>query len=79
MKPLNKWYSLSVSEVLDSLHTTAIGLPSAEAARRLLKNGPNELQAAQHISPWSILFAQFKDILILILLVAVGLSVLRKG
>jgi len=75
MKPLNNWYSLSVSEVLDSLHTTTAGLSSAEATRRLLENGPNELEAAQRISPWSILFAQFKDTLILILLVAVGLSV----
>jgi len=75
MKPLNNWYSLSVSEVLDSLHTTTTGLSSAEATRRLLENGPNELEAAQRISPWSILFAQFKDTLILILLVAVGLSV----
>lgn len=74
MKPLSKWYSLTVSEVLDTLNTTTAGLSSAEAAQRLSEYGPNELQAIQHISPWSIFFAQFKDILILILLAAVGLS-----
>lgn len=43
-------------------------------ARRLAEHGPNELQAAHHISPWTILLEQFKNVLIAILLVAVALS-----
>jgi P-type Ca2+ transporter type 2C len=49
-------------------------LSNEEAARRLAAHGPNELEAADVIAPWQILLAQFKNVLILILLVAVGLS-----
>jgi Ca2+-transporting ATPase len=49
-------------------------LNSAEAARRLEQHGPNELQAAIAVSPWSILLEQFKNVLIVILLIAVALS-----
>jgi Ca2+-transporting ATPase len=49
-------------------------LSGEEAARRLATHGPNELEAADVVAPWQILLAQFKNVLILILLVAVGLS-----
>jgi Ca2+-transporting ATPase len=49
-------------------------LSSEEAAQRLAAHGPNELEAADVIAPWQILLAQFKNVLILILLVAVGFS-----
>jgi hypothetical protein len=52
------------------------GLNQAEAARRLTEYGPNELQAVQRVSPWALLLEQFKNILIVILLVAVALSAL---
>lgn len=68
------WHTLPVSDVLARLRTTAAGLSEAEAARRLLEYGPNELRAAQRVSPWAILLEQFKNVLVLILLVAVGLS-----
>ena len=42
--------------------------------RRLAAVGANELEFADAIAPWQILLAQFKNVLILILLVAVGLS-----
>ncbi len=45
-----------------------------EAAERLIKNGPNELQRAHRASPWSVLFSQFKNLLIIILLIATALS-----
>jgi Ca2+-transporting ATPase len=40
----------------------------------LAEYGPNELQSVLRISPWAILFEQFKNILIVILLFAVVLS-----
>jgi Ca2+-transporting ATPase len=40
----------------------------------LAEYGPNELQAARRISPWTILWAQFKNVLIVILLAATALS-----
>lgn len=52
----------------------SIGLTSREAARRLEKQGKNELRSAKKVSPAGIFFAQFKDIMTLILLVCTGVS-----
>ena len=72
---MSDWYQLETNDVLHQLGTSLEhGLSSAEAARRLADQGPNELQAAERISPWSILFQQFKNVLIIILLVATVLS-----
>jgi Ca2+-transporting ATPase len=69
------WHRLSVAEVAARLETSPdAGLSSEEAAQRLAAHGPNELEAADVIAPWQILLAQFKNVLILILLVAVGFS-----
>ncbi|RPI53789.1 MAG: ATPase, partial [Chloroflexi bacterium] len=72
---MGNWYHLNIDEVLSQFNSTADrGLSKAEASRRLMEYGPNELQAARRISPWAILFEQFKNILVLILLIAVVLS-----
>jgi P-type Ca2+ transporter type 2C len=66
---------MNVADVAAHLETSpSSGLSNKEAARRLAAYGPNELEAADVIAPWQILLAQFKNVLILILLVAVGLS-----
>ncbi len=74
--PTSAWHALSVAAVLDRLDTAESGLSSEDAARRLAETGPNELAASRRVSPWSLLLAQLKNVLILILLVAVGLSAL---
>jgi Ca2+-transporting ATPase len=72
-----EWYHLDVAETLDRLDTrTECGLTAGEVARRSAAYGPNELQQARRTSPWTVFLAQFKNALILILLVAVGLSLL---
>ena len=69
------WHTLEPERIAERLHTHLTrGLSSDEAARRLAEYGPNELQAAQRISPWALLLEQFKNVLILILLLAVVLS-----
>ncbi|HET9590444.1 MAG TPA: cation-translocating P-type ATPase [Anaerolineales bacterium] len=68
------WHTLSVEEVFEHLETQEEGLAPEVAAERLARHGPNELQAARHISPWEILFEQFKNVLIIILLIATALS-----
>ncbi len=70
----SEWHALSIAEVLSRLQSSSGGLTGAEAARRLAEHGPNELQAAHRVSPWALLFEQFKNVLIVILLIAVGLS-----
>ena len=74
--PVPAWHTLTVASVLERLDVAEGGLSSVEADRRLAERGPNELAASRRLSPWSLLLAQFKNVLILILLVAVGLSAL---
>ena len=70
------WHTLPVEALNTHLRSTPAGLTGAEAALRLAQIGPNELKAAERISPWRLLLEQFKSILILILLAATGLSAL---
>jgi P-type Ca2+ transporter type 2C len=70
------WHTLTSSEVCTLLATSPEGLSSDEAARRLAACGPNLLSASRRISPWTVLFEQFKNVLIVILLAATVLSVL---
>lgn len=74
MQSNTHWYSRTTDEVFTELGSQPAGLTQAEAAERLQKYGPNEIQAAKRISAWQILLEQFKNILILILLGATILS-----
>ncbi|RPJ85303.1 MAG: ATPase, partial [Acidobacteria bacterium] len=68
------WHSLPVDITLERLGTKHAGLTEAEAARRQATYGPNELIPTQPVSPWTVLLDQFKNVLIIILLLATGLS-----
>ena len=68
------WYRLTPDEALSVFASTATGLSSQEAARRLAKDGPNELIEAKSISPFRIIGAQFKSIIIWVLIVAGAVS-----
>lgn len=81
MKPCHQnttpfWHTLSCEAVCQHLTSSPEGLTAVEAARRLAEHGPNELQESRRTSPWKILFAQFKNVLIVILLIATVLSAL---
>ena len=73
-EPASFWHTLSKEDVCSRLEATPAGLTEAEANERLKEHGPNELQAAHRISPWVIFFEQFKNVLIIILLIATTLS-----
>ena len=69
------WHALDVAETLKALGSDAHGgLSGDEAARRLAAHGPNELKKEDQVSPWAIFLGQFKNILIIILLIATALS-----
>jgi Ca2+-transporting ATPase len=69
------WHALDVAESLRTLDSDPrTGLAAGEAARRLGTYGPNELKTEDRPSPWVIFLRQFKNILIIILLVATVLS-----
>ncbi len=72
---VNNWWQLGVEETVRQLACNIKnGLTAAEATRRLAEYGSNELQSTQRISPWAMLLEQFKNVLIIILLVATALS-----
>jgi Ca2+-transporting ATPase len=68
------WHTLNLNETYRELKSLPGGLSRDEADRRLREYGPNELQAAHRVSPWEILLEQFKNVLIIILLIATALS-----
>jgi len=74
MKVNENWHNLEIPEVLASLDSKHDGLSQEEAQRRLAQFGHNELAAGEKVSPWKIFLEQFKNFLIIILLVAVVLS-----
>jgi Ca2+-transporting ATPase len=68
------WHNLSVSEVVESLNSGIQGLTRDEAERRLTQFGPNELVEKGKTHPWMLFLEQFKNFLIIILLVAAVIS-----
>ena len=74
------WHHLPAEEVLAQLNSTAEGLSSAEAAKRLAADGPNELTEGKRMRALQMFFGQFKSIIIWILIVAgVVSAVLGEG
>ncbi|AOS83820.1 ATPase [Chlorobaculum limnaeum] len=67
-------YSQPIEKLLDQLGATRSGLTEAEAAARLGRYGPNQLQTAPSASPWKLLAEQFRNVLIITLLIATVLS-----
>ena len=63
-------HSLNAKEIFQTYETSKKGLTSLEAQERLKQNGPNELLQAKKKSKWAMFFAQFKDFMLIILLVA---------
>ncbi|HNV31141.1 MAG TPA: HAD-IC family P-type ATPase, partial [Cyclobacteriaceae bacterium] len=68
------WFQISAQEALEKAGTSLQGLDDAEVKQRTLKHGKNELKTQGRRSPWLILFGQFKEIMILILLAAAIVS-----
>jgi Ca2+-transporting ATPase len=66
---------LGIQEILEVLKTNEAGLSQEEALKRLAEYGPNELKKEKGISPIRLFLEQFTDILIIILLIATGLSI----
>lgn len=66
---------MEVAQVLKEMNTNAHqGLSDEEVRIRLEKYGHNELKKERPTSPFTLFINQFKNILIIILLIAIGLS-----
>jgi Ca2+-transporting ATPase len=71
------WHSIEPTRVLKELNTDPhYGLTEDEIKRRIEKYGYNELKKEEGISPFTLFVNQFKNILIIILLIATVLSAL---
>ncbi len=68
------FWSVSVKELLGTLQSTANGLTSDEAGKRLTSYGANRLKPPRQSDAFTLFIGQFKSPIILILLLATGLS-----
>ncbi len=69
------WHLIAPEQALQRLGSNPdIGLSSAEAAQRLERVGPNEIQEGHRRSPVRLLLEQFSDFMILVLLAAAVIS-----
>lgn len=70
-------WRLTLDQVLEAQDTPfETGLSEAEANRRLVEHGPNELIERGLRSPWRILATQFTEVMVIILIVAAAVSLL---
>src|ERR1700733_9307530 len=68
------YWSTPAAEQLRRLNSSADGLTTSEATRRLAVYGPNRLRPSRQHDWLSLLLAQFKSSITLILIGAAGLS-----
>lgn len=71
------FYRLDVAQTASSLGTDPDrGLTQTEATARLIRYGRNVLPMGEHASVWKILLEQFKNVMVIILILAAVVSVL---
>ena len=70
------WFEQPEAEVLAGLDSGRQGIDSGEAQQRLKEYGENVLEEAGRLQWWQVFLAQFKDLLVLILIGAAAVSML---
>jgi len=70
------WHSMKNEQVFSELKVDQQGLNSLEVKRRLEEYGYNELKAKKKVTPLQIFLRQFKDIFVIMLLIATAISFL---
>lgn len=73
------FYTQGKDEVLKELNSSTEGLSTAESQQRLVEYGRNELEEGEKRSLFAKFLDQFKDLMIIILLIAAVLSVVTEG
>jgi len=68
------WHQKDVEEITGQLGTSSKGLSSGEAAKRLQEHGPNELKEGKKKTLLMMFLDQFKDFMIIVLIVAAVIS-----
>lgn len=67
---MKKYFNQSYEEVLQHFQVTKKGLNSIQIEENLKKFGPNQLEEVEKESTFSIFISQFKDVLVIILIIA---------
>jgi len=67
-------YRMTVQDVLEELRTSEKGLSREEADRRRAEYGPNELTTDVVVPKWLLFLTQFRDVLVIVLIVAATIS-----
>lgn len=63
-------FGMNLDEIYSEYQTSGSGLSSAEAKKRFNENGANELRGKKPKGAWARFFGQFKDLMLIILLIA---------
>ncbi len=74
MYSVDKPWNLDEKKLLNALQTSPSGLSNKEVAERLARIGPNRLAVDKSRNPFSIFLSQFKNPLVIILIVASATS-----
>ncbi|MBP3905628.1 MAG: HAD-IC family P-type ATPase, partial [Peptostreptococcaceae bacterium] len=69
------FYKKSINETLESLDSKLDGLSSTSIKEKQSKYGFNELQEGEKVSTWKLFLENFKDPLVIILLIAAGIQI----
>lgn len=70
----NLWHSKSPEDCLQSLNSSREGLSTSAVAQRLAEIGPNRLELAAGRSNWRILWDQFTNVMLIMLLAVAAVS-----
>jgi Ca2+-transporting ATPase len=70
------WHAMGTEEVIQRLQTNRNGLSEEEAERRLREFGYNELRERKRVTPIRIFLNQFRDIFVIMLLIAIAIAVI---
>jgi Ca2+-transporting ATPase len=74
-KPADNWHALNSEDILRQLATPAeTGLSTEEAVRRQTQYGLNQLEEAPGITFWQMLYEQFNNFVVILLIVAALIS-----
>ena len=71
---MDTYFNRSPQEALEAIGSTSGGLTTGKAEEKLKEFGPNALAEGKTKSPFVVFLEQFKDLLVVILLIAAGIS-----
>lgn len=76
---MKEWYGITGQEALARLNVTRNGLTEQQAEEIREKVGSNALEEGAHKKAWQVFLEQFKDLLVVILMVAAVISMLSDN